>query len=207
MPLTNMTITSSSSTTTTTTTITTTITTTTTTTTTTITSTTSTQKLTKNFVKHLKLFFSLNAIYRILCGKIFFIISIVIMELYEHVSKMHLRALKIDWCLFTLVLERLPSADRKTPGYITPEDRHSRTRAINFRAAIPFPSVKDLVARNSKLQAMFSDAASKVAKSELLDDLDPESIVRIHSASDEGAACIQTQPTAPNRCSLEFKIF
>ena len=75
----------------------------------------------------------------------------------------------------------------------------------------PSPQLKSfkLVARNSKLQAMFSDAASKVAKSELLDHLDPESIVRIHSASDEGAACIQTQPTAPNRCftSLEFKIF
>ena len=108
-----------------------------------------------------------------------------------------------------MVLERLPSADRKTPGHITPEDRHSRTRAINFRAAIPLPSVKDLVARNSKLQAMFSDSASKVAKSDLLDNLDPESVVRIHSNSDEGAACIQTQPTAPNRCftSLEFKIF
>ena len=133
----------------------------------------------------------------------------VIMELYEHVSELYLRALKIDWCLSMLVLERIPSADCKTPGYITPEDRHSRTRAINFRAAIPFPSVKDLVARNSKIQAMFSDSASKVAKSELLGDLDPESVVRIHSASDEGAACIQTQPTAPNRCftTLEFKIF
>ena len=131
------------------------------------------------------------------------------MELYEHVSELHVRALKIDMCLSLLVLERLPSADRKPPGHITPEDRHSRTRAINARAAIPFPSIKDLVAKNSKLQAMFSDSASKVAKFELLDDLDPESVVRVHSASDEGAACIQTQPTAPNRCftSLEFKIF
>ena len=133
----------------------------------------------------------------------------VIMELSEHVSEMHLRTLKIDYNLSKLVLEKLPSADRKTPGYITPEDRHSRMRAINFRAGTAFPTVKELVAKNSKLQAMFSDAASKVAKSELLDDLDPESIIRIHSASDEGAVCIQTQPTAPNRCftSLDFKIF
>jgi hypothetical protein len=82
-------------------------------------------------------------------------------------------------------------------------------RAIEVRAGTAFPTISELTAKNSKLQAMFSDAASKVARSELLDHLDPESIVRIHSASDEGAACIQTQPTAPNRCftSLEFRIF
>ena len=45
--------------------------------------------------------------------------------------------------------------------------------------------------------AMFSDAASKVAKSELLDDLDPESIVRIHSASDEGAAIFASKEFVP----------
>ena len=65
------------------------------------------------------------------------------------------------------------------------------------------------IARNLKLQATFSDSASKVARSQLLDGLDPESVIRVHSASDEGAACIQTQPTAPNKCfsSLEFKIY
>ena len=129
-----------------------------------------------------------------------------IVELYKHVRELHVRALKIDRSLSLLVLGRLPSADRRTPGHIIPEDRQSRTRVINFRAAIPFPSVKDLVTRNSKLQALFSDSASKVAKSELLDSLDPESVIRIHSASDEGAACIQTQPMAPNT-SLEFKVF
>ena len=39
--------------------------------------------------------------------------------------------------------------------------------------------------------------------------MDPDSIIRIHSASDEGAACIQAQPTAPDKgfTSLEFKVF
>ena len=37
----------------------------------------------------------------------------------------------------------------------------------------------------------------------------PEDVTRVHTASDEGAACIQTQPTALERCftSLEFKIY
>ena len=47
----------------------------------------------------------------------------VITELYEHVKDLHLRALKTDYELSKLVLERLPSADRKTPGHITPEER------------------------------------------------------------------------------------
>ena len=48
-----------------------------------------------------------------------------------------------------------------------------------------------------------------MARSELLDTMDPDSIIRIHSGSDEGAACIQAQPTAPDKCfsSLEFKVF
>jgi len=37
-----------------------------------------------------------------------------------------------------------------------------------------------------------------MSRSELLDMMDPDSIIRIHSASDEDAACIQTQPTAPH---------
>ena len=39
--------------------------------------------------------------------------------------------------------------------------------------------------------------------------LPPEDVIRIHSASDEGAPCIQAQPTAPDRCfsTLEFKIY
>ncbi len=133
----------------------------------------------------------------------------VIMEGYEHVRELHIQALKIDYDLSMLVLEKLPSADRKTPGHITPEDRYNRMRAIEVRAGTAFPTVSELVTKSFKLQAMFSDAASKVARAKLLSNLDPESIVRIHSASDEGAACIQTQPTAPNRCftSLEFRIF
>ena len=132
-----------------------------------------------------------------------------IKELYEHVRVLHTQALRIDRDASLDVLHKLPSADRKTPGHITPDDRYNRIRAINLRAAKPFPTVKKLITTNHKLQAMFSDSASKVARSQLLDGLDPESVIRIHSASDGGAACIQTQPTAPNRCfsSLEFKIY
>ena len=48
-----------------------------------------------------------------------------------------------------------------------------------------------------------------MARSELLETMDPDSIIRIHSASDEGTACIQAQPAAPDNCfsSLEFKVF
>jgi hypothetical protein len=125
------------------------------------------------------------------------------------VRTLHNQALRIDRDASLDVLHKLPSADRKTPGHITPEDRYNRTRAIDLRAAKPFPTVKKLITTNHKLQALFSDSVSKVARSQLLEGLDPESVIRIHSASDEGAACIQTQPTAPNRCftSLEFKIF
>lgn len=56
---------------------------------------------------------------------------------------------------------------------------------------------------------MFSDLASKVAERILLRSLDPGDVIRIYSASDEGVACIQTQPSAPERCfsSLEFKVY
>ena len=133
----------------------------------------------------------------------------VIMGLYTLVKKIHLNASKYDWRLSSWVLSKLPSADRKTPGHITPEDRQSRIRAINTRASIPFFSGKALVVRPAKLLALFSDSASKMTRSELLDTMDPDSIIGIHSASDEGAACIQAQPTAPDKCfsSLEFKVF
>ena len=57
---------------------------------------------------------------------------------------MHLRALKIDWCLSTLVLERLPSADRKTPGYITPK--------IDIAELVP--SILELVYHSSQLKSL-----------------------------------------------------
>ena len=36
----------------------------------------------------------------------------------------------------------------------------------------------------------------------------PEDVIRIHSASDEGAAAFNVQPTSPNCCfpSIEFKM-
>ena len=129
--------------------------------------------------------------------------------LYNHMTDLHETATKYDRSMSLYVLERIPSADRKTPGFITPEDRRLRSIAVNSRAAVPLPSIKDLVGKPRKLQAMFSDFASKACKQVLLKNLPPDDIIRIHSASDEGAACIQAQPTAPDRCfsSLEFKIY
>lgn len=80
-----------------------------------------------------------------------------IMEMYIHVKELHLNATKYDWRLSCWVLSKLPSADRKKTGHITPEYRQNRTRAINMSAAIPFLSVETLVGRHSKLQALFSD--------------------------------------------------
>ena len=82
-----------------------------------------------------------------------------ISELYAHVKILDLDASEYDWRLSLWVLSKLPSADRITPRHITPEDRQSRIRAINIRASIPFPSVKALVAKPTKLQALFSDSA------------------------------------------------
>jgi len=101
-----------------------------------------------------------------------------IMELYEHVRVLHTQALRIDRDASLDVIHKLPSADRKTPGHITPVDRHNRIRAIDLRAARLFLTVKKFIATNHKLQAMFSDSASKVARSQILDGLDPESDIR-----------------------------
>ena len=58
-----------------------------------------------------------------------------------------------------------------------------------------------------KLQS-FSDKSSRVARHRLMQSLPPEDVIRIHSASDEGAAFIQARPTSPNNCfqSIEFKV-
>ena len=134
--------------------------------------------------------------------------SATIDPLYDYMISLHKTATSYDRSMSLFVLERIPSADRKTPGFITPEDRRLRTIAVNSRAAIPLPSVKELIGKPKKLQALFSDFASKDRKKVLLAGLPPDDVIRIHSASDEGAACIQAQPTAPDRCfsSLEFKI-
>jgi len=116
---------------------------------------------------------------------------------------------KYDWVLVKWVLDKILSADSNIPGHTTTEDRQNRIQAISSGAAIPLQSVKDIIGEPTKLQALFSDLASKVAMKILLSSLDPEHIIRIHSESDEGAACIQTQPTAPDKCffSLEFKVY
>ena len=134
---------------------------------------------------------------------------LTIQPLYDIIQQLHDCAASYDRSLSLYVLDKFPSADERIPGFITPEERRLRTIAIiNSRAADPLLSIKALIGRPRKLQAMFSDFASKVTKKQLMKSLPPEDIIRIHSASDEGAACIQAQPTAPDKCfsSLEFKI-
>ena len=125
-----------------------------------------------------------------------------IVPLYNIMQQLHDDAASYDRSLSLYVLEKIP-------GFITPEDRRLRAIAINSRAADPLLSIKALVGRPRKLQAIFSDFSSKVRKRDLMTTLPPDDVIRIHSASDEGAACIQAQPTAPDRCfsSLEFKIY
>jgi len=135
--------------------------------------------------------------------------SALIAPLYNTMIQLHENATSYDRSMSLYVLERIPSADQKIPGIITPEDRRLRTVAINSRAAVPLLSIKDLVGKPRKLQSMFSEFSSKVCKKVLLKELPPDDVIRIHSASDEGGACIQAQPTVPDRCfsSLEFKIY
>ena len=95
-----------------------------------------------------------------------------------------------------------------TPGAITPPDREERVNSVNALAAIPMPTPKDLMLRVKKLQSFFSDKTSRVARHNLIKTLPPDDVIRIHSASDEGAAIIQARPTSPNTCfrSLDFKV-
>ena len=120
--------------------------------------------------------------------------SACLAPLYTHISQLHDRAFSYDRSL--LVLDRIPSSDEKIPGFITPEERCQRSVAINARAAVSPLSVKSLVGRPRKLQAMFSESASKVQKARSMCSLRAENIIHVHSASDEGASCIQTQPSA-----------
>ena len=63
-------------------------------------------------------------------------------------------------------------------------------------------SPRDLMHKAKKLQT------SRVARHRLIQSLVPEDVIRIYSASDEGAAIIQVRPTSPNSCfqSLDFKV-
>ena len=87
------------------------------------------------------------------------------------IQQLHDCAASYDRSLSLYVLDKIPSADEKIPGFITTEERRLRTIAINSRAADPFLSVKALIGRPRKLQAMFSDFASKVIKKQLMQSL------------------------------------
>ena len=95
-----------------------------------------------------------------------------------------------------------------TPGAITPSDREERTNAVNALAATPMPSLRDLMHKAKKLQSFFSDKTSRIARHRLIPSLASENVIRIYSASDEGAAIIQARPTSPNSCfqSLNYKV-
>ena len=104
-----------------------------------------------------------------------------IVPLYNTMQQLHDDAASYDRSTSLYVLEKIPSADQKIPGFITPEDRRLRSIAINSRAADPLLSIKALVGRPRKLQAMFSDFSSKVCKRDLMTALPPDDVIRIHS--------------------------
>ena len=126
-----------------------------------------------------------------------------IRDLHEEITCTYDKAMEIDRDLSMQVLHSLPEERAPTPGAITPPDKQDRIIAVNTIAAVPLPPP-----RAKKLQSFFSDKTSRVARHRLMQSLPPEDVIRIHSASDEGAAFIQARPTSPNNCfqSIEFKV-
>jgi hypothetical protein len=116
--------------------------------------------------------------------------------------------MEIDRNLSLHVLDSLPTEPNPRPGAITPPDKEERTNAVNALAATSLPSPRDLANKSKKLQSLFSDKISRVNRHHLMTRLQPDDVIRIHSASDEGAAIIQARPTSPNTCfqTLEFKV-
>jgi hypothetical protein len=134
--------------------------------------------------------------------------SDMICALHAKVSQTYDDAMEIDRNASLHVLDSLSIEPDPRPGVITPPDKEERINAVNALAATPLPSPKDLVNKSKKLQSLFSDKVSRVNRHRLLQQMDPEDVIRIHSASDEGAAIIQARPTSPNTCfqTLEFKV-
>jgi hypothetical protein len=132
----------------------------------------------------------------------------IIQALHEEATQAYDQSMEADRELSLQVLRALPEEAMPTPGAITPPDREDRVNAVNDLAAIPMPTPKDLMLKAKKLQSFFSDKTSRVARHNLLKILPPEDVIRIQSASDEGAAIIQARPTSPNTCfsSLDFKV-
>ena len=126
-----------------------------------------------------------------------------IRDLHEEITCTYDKAMEIDRDLSMQVLHSLSEERTLTPGEITPPDKQDRIIAVNTIAAVPLPPP-----RAKKLQSFFSDKTSRVARHRLMQSLPPEDVIRIHSASDEGAAFIQARPTSPNNCfqSIEFKV-
>ena len=116
--------------------------------------------------------------------------------------------MEIDRNLSLHVLDSLPTKPAPRPGAITPPDKEERVNAVNALAAAPLFSLRDLMSKAMKLQSLFSDKVSRVNRQKLMQRIESEDVIRIHSASDEGAAIIQARPTSPNTCfqSLDFKV-
>ena len=133
----------------------------------------------------------------------------MINTLHGQVTQVYDAAMEIDRDLSLRVLNSLPTEPDPRPGAITPPDKEERVRAVNALAAAPLPSPRDLMNKSQKLQSLFLDKVSRVNRHKLMQRMEPGDIIRIHSASDEGAAIIiQARPTSPNTCfqSLDFKV-
>jgi len=74
-----------------------------------------------------------------------------IVLLYSYIQHLHDRTVSYDRSSSLYVLDKIPSADERIPGVITPEDRRLRSIAINARAADPLPTIKALISRPRKL--------------------------------------------------------
>jgi len=103
-------------------------------------------------------------------------------------------AMEIDRNLSLHVLDSLPTEPDPRPGAITPPDKEERVNAVNALAAAPLFSRRDLMSKAMKLQSLFSDKVSRVNRQKLMQRIESEDVIRIHSTSDEGAAIIH-RPT------------
>ena len=113
-----------------------------------------------------------------------------IAALHKQVTEVYDEAMKIDRDLSLHVLNSLTTDPTPRPRVITPLDQEERTNAVNAHAATPMPSPRDLMSKAKKSQSTFSDKAYRISRHRLMQMMPPEHIIRIPSASDEGAAVI-----------------
>lgn len=130
--------------------------------------------------------------------------------LHVGVLSIYDEAIEIDRTLSLKVLESSPVSITQAPGSITQAEKDSRITTVNALATRPLSTIQALMFNARKLQSLFADKISRIARHKLMASLPPEDVIHTHSAYDEGPAPLQVQPTSLNLClyiyTLEFKV-